>query len=640
MKLLEPIKIGTKTARNRIFMPPMEARLNTMYGDVTNEMIDYYAARARGGVGTVVVENTFVDDKESRSSLISSGLYSDHLIRGKAQLAEAIKDEGALAIIQLSHGGRQCNGAANPLQPVAPSPIMCSVTERIPIELTTDKIHEIQDSFAQAARRAKMAGFDGVELHGAHGYLIASFTSPYTNRRADEYGGSIENRSRFAVEILKKVRDIVGEDFIVGIRMNGSEFYPDGGLTEEESPRLAELFEPYVDYISVSGTTYETGALWNMAAMYVPDGPMVFLADAIKKVVNVPVVTVGSLDKDSAEAVLAEGKADIAAMGRALLADPELPNKLMAGRPEDILPCCRGNEGCMTRFFLGQTMRCELNPACGRERAYKLSGPLPEHARKKIAVIGGGIAGMEAARVADILGHDVTLYEMTDTLGGHLIEGSIPDFKEKTRQFVDWLICGLGKSSVVIKKNTEIKPDDIDKLDADVMIVAIGSEYAVPEVNGIENAVCAKDALIDGVGGVSVAVIGGGLIGCETALMLAEQGKKVTIVEMTGDIVPDHEPNAKAGLEDRLGKAGVKVLLNSKAVSIEPPGAVVCEDGSKVEADIAVNAAGLVARASQAQKLASSDKAVYVIGDCDEARKIYDAMHEAWRAVLDISGLV
>jgi len=636
MKLLEPVKIGNKTARNRIFMPPMEARLNTVHGDVTNEMVDYYAARARGGAGTIVVENTFVDDKESRSSLISSGLYSDHLIRGKGMLAEAIKDEGAIAIIQLSHGGRQANGAANPLQPVAPSAVMCEVTGRMPAALTKDKILEIEDAFAQAARRAKLAGFDGVEIHGAHGYLVSSFFSPHTNRRKDKYGGSIENRGRFAVEVLQKVREQVGDDFIVGIRMNGSEFYEKGGLTEKESPLLAKMFEPYVDYIHVSATTYETGALWNGAAMYVPDGPIVFLAEAVHKAVDVPVVTVGSLDHVSAELALSDGKADIAALGRALIVDPDLPNKLAAGRAEDIRPCCRANEGCFSRFYNGLTMRCELNPACGREREYRLSrAPV----RKRIAVVGGGIAGMEAARVADIVGHDVSLYEKTDRLGGHLIEGSAPDFKEKTGLYVKWMERQLEKSGVKVQMNTEIGPENAVKLEADVIIVAVGSDYSVPPIEGIENAIVAKDALLYGIDGDEACVIGGGLVGSETALMLAEQGKTVTIIEMMESLVPDHENNARIGLLDRLDKAGADIMLNSKAVAIDPSG-VVLEDGSCVKCDTVVNAAGLVARAELARKLTVAEKTVYVIGDCDKARKIYDATHEAWRAVLEISELL
>ena len=634
MKILEPIKVGNKTLRNRIVMPPMEARLNTIQGDVTNEMVDYYQERAKGGAAMIIVENTFVDDAESRSSLISSGLYSDHLIRGKNLLAEAIKREGAVAILQLSHGGRQSNAASNPLTPVAPSAVMCEVTGRMPIELTVEKIHEIQDSFAEAARRAKQAGFDGVEAHGAHGYLISSFFSPYTNRRQDEYGGSVENRGRFAKETLKKIREKVGDDFIVGIRMNGSEFYPDGkGLTEKDTPLLAKIFEPFVDYIHVSGTTYETGALWNCAAMYVPDGPMVFLANLIKQAVDVPVITVGSLDEVSAEQALQDGKADLTSMGRALIVDPELPKKLREGRPEDIRPCCRGNEGCMSRFYLGQAIRCELNPACGRERTYKLKADV----KKRIVIIGGGVAGMEAARTAAISGHDVTLYEKSDRLGGHLIEGSVPNFKRKTGQYVTWLKRQLEKSEVVIHLNSEVTPSDIAGIDADAIIVAVGSGYSMPPIEGISSAILAQDALLDGVTGETVCVIGGGLIGSETALMLAESGKKVTIVEMQDDIVKEVENNARIGITTRLEKANVTICLNSKVTRINADG-LVCEDGSTITCDAVINASGLSAKKDLAESLATgTNVSTYIIGDCVEARKIYDAVHGAWQVVMEIN---
>jgi 2,4-dienoyl-CoA reductase-like NADH-dependent reductase (Old Yellow Enzyme family)/thioredoxin reductase len=634
MKLLEPIKVGNKMLRNRIVMPPMETRLNTVYGDVTNEMIDYYRARAKGGVGMLVVENTFIDDTESRSSLVSSGLYSDHLIRGKNLLAEVIKGEGAVAILQLSHGGRQCPEGANYLTPVAPSAVMCEVTGRMPIELTTEKIQEIQESFAQAARRAKQSGFDGVEIHAAHGYLISSFLTPLTNHRQDKYNGSIHNRGRFALETLAQVRALVGEDFIVGIRMNGSDFYPaEKGLTEKEAPRFAEIFEPLVDYISVTGSTYETAALWNGAAMYVPEGPMVYLADIIKKAVKVPVIAVGSLDEISAEQTLEEGKADLVALGRGLIADPELPNKLKNNCPEDIRPCCRGNEGCYSRFYTGQAMRCELNPACGRESTYKLNAVMT----KRVVVIGGGIAGMEAARIAALSGHHVALYEKTEHLGGHLIEGSSPNFKKQTRKYVHWLSRQLDKTDVVVIRNVELTPAGVAGMDADVVILAVGSDYNAPPIEGIENAFGVKEVLLNGLLGDSIAVIGGGLTGCETALMLAEQGKTVTVFEKEDDIITDIERNARVGLKTRMYSAGVNIRLNSKVIKINPDN-VECEKGEKTDCDAVVNATGLTARSDQVRKMAATaNKPVFVIGDCKEARKIYDAVHDAWQAVLDIN---
>jgi len=375
-------------------LPPMETRLNMPNGDVTREMIDYYAERAGGGAAALIVENTFIDDKESRSSLISSGLYSDHLIAGKNLLAEAIQDGGALAILQLSHGGRQAIEAATGLQPVAPSAIACKVIGRMPRALEIDEIEVIEDAFADAAERAQKAGFDGVEIHGAHGYLIFSFLSPYSNIREDSYGGSVENRARFARNILRKVRKRVGEDFIVGFRISGTDFIP-GGFSLDMACETVPMLEKYIDYIHVSGGIYETSSFGSIVPLYGPMGGLIEHAAAVKKCAQIPVIAVGSLDVPLGEKALRDGKADIVALGRAMIADPDIANKIEQGREEDIRPCFRGHEGCLSRFPAGCTIRCEVNPACGREREYKMQKAAEP---KRVLIAGGGLAGMEAAR--------------------------------------------------------------------------------------------------------------------------------------------------------------------------------------------------------------------------------------------------
>jgi 2,4-dienoyl-CoA reductase-like NADH-dependent reductase (Old Yellow Enzyme family)/thioredoxin reductase len=631
MKLLEPVCVGKTTFKNRIVMPPMETRLNTISGDVTNELIDYYTERARGGVAAIIVENTFVDNKESRSSLVSSGLYNDHLIRGKGLLADAIKDNGAVAIIQLSHGGRQANGKANPLQPVAPSAVMCSVTRRMPRELTIPEIVEIEDAFAQAAARARQSGFDGVEIHGAHGYLICSFLSPYTNLRTDEYGGSAENRGRFAKNILTKVRKEAGDDFIVGIRLSGSEFI-EGGLTIEDSVSFVPTVNDLVDYISMSGSNYESAPLHNITAMYLPGGEYIQFAEAVKKVTDKPVITVGSLDADMGEVALREDKADIVALGRALIADPQLPNKLKQRKPEEIRPCCRGNEGCISRFYRGLAIRCEVNPACGRESEFRIRKTAN---KKKIVIAGGGAAGMESARVADLMGHEVILLEKSGRLGGHLVEGGAPDFKEKTSDFLDWLRLQIKKSSVNVRLNTPATPELIAQLHPDALIIAVGSHYADPPIPGIECTLHANKALIDDLVAKKIVVIGGGLVGSETALMLAEQGKQVTIIEMLPEIVPDHEPGAKAALQYMLNENHVDIQTGKKVKLITNDG-VMCEDGMKVNCELVVNATGLSANCREAEALSGIVPNTYAIGDCVAARKIYNATHEAWKTVFKI----
>jgi 2,4-dienoyl-CoA reductase-like NADH-dependent reductase (Old Yellow Enzyme family) len=366
LKLLEPILIGSSLAKNRIVMAPMETRMSTISGDITQAMIDYYGQRAKGGAGVIIVENTFIDNLASRASLSSSGLYSDHLIAGKNLLAESIQENGTLAIIQLSHGGRQARAGATAYEAVAPSAVMCSVTKRMPHVLTIDEIDKIEDSFAEAAYRAKSAGFDGVEVHGAHGYLICSFLSPLTNLRSDEYGGSLKNRGRFAANILQKIRNKVGTDFIVGYRISASE-YIDGGLEPPEACDFVVSVQKNLNYINVSAGIYESPSFWAIASTYVPAGQMVPLARQMKKAVNIPVIAVGSLNPILAEQILQSGDADMIAFGRALIADPFMPKKLAEGRQEDIRPCIRGNEGCISRFYSGCTIRCEVNPACGQE---------------------------------------------------------------------------------------------------------------------------------------------------------------------------------------------------------------------------------------------------------------------------------
>ena len=384
--MLDSIRIGGKIMKNRIAMAPMECRLNTVDGSPTQLMIDYYEARAKGGVGMIIVENTFVDCRASRSSVASSGLCSGHQIAAKALLAEAIRDHGALAILQLSHGGRQANKEATGQMCVAPSPIPCKVMRRVPKELSISEIEEIEDAFAVAALRAKKAGFDGVEVHGAHGYLLCEFLSPYTNKRTDHYGGSYENRSRMPKEVIRKVRESVGRDFIVGYRISVDEFLGSAGLRPAESCRFIAEVQDGIDYVNCSAGNYETGPFAITNSTYEPQGKLIPLAAKMKQRVKIPVMAVGSLDARLGEKALQDGYADIVAFGRQLIADPNFANKIYEGRIDDIRPCCRGNEGCSSGFDIGYPMRCELNPAAGQEKRYRIrKTDIP----KRIVVVGG-----------------------------------------------------------------------------------------------------------------------------------------------------------------------------------------------------------------------------------------------------------
>lgn len=638
-RLMEPIQVGSYTFKNRIVMAPMETRMSTPKGDTTQEMCDYYAERAKGGAAAIIVENTFVDSIASRSSLSSSGLDSDHLIAGKFRLAEAIKRNGAIAILQLSHGGLQANAAAVPGQEaVAPSEVASKFVKRMPRALELEEITAIEDAFAQAARRAKQAGFNGVEVHGAHGYLICSFLSPYTNKREDEYGGNLENRARFAMNIVRKIREQVGNDFLVGFRISGAE-YVEGGLTTDDTTEYGKMLEEYVDYIHVSVGNYETMADWMISPMYRPAAAIVDLAAAMKRAVTkCKVITVNALNAQTGEKALEEGAADLVAYGRPLLADPYMPLKVKEGRYDDIRPCMRGHEGCVSLFFAGCPMRCEVNPQAGREREYQIHQVAD---KKKIVVVGGGMAGMEAARVASLYGHEVILIEKSNRLGGHFIEATEPGFKDGARGVLNWECTQIQKSNVQVMMNTSADAEFVRNLKPDAVILAIGSVYVIPPIQGIEYTITAEKALLD-MESVreKVVVIGGGLVGAETALGLAKAGKDVTILEMLNDIVLQDEPLSQIAIKKELAALNARVITDAKVVRIEEH-AVIYEKGEEqfsVEAKTIIAALGLKARSEMVKELKNACKYTYVIGDAVKGRKLYDCTHEAWNAVRAISG--
>lgn len=642
-KLLEPVKVGPVLLRNRMVMAPMETMHNHADGSVSQDMVDYYVERARGGIGLIVVQNSAVDTIASRSAFRQLCINSDHLIPGLAKLAEACRLEGAAMVIQLGHGGRQTRPVCVPgVQIVAASPVPLDVPGQplgvVPKEITLEEIEEVQEAFANAARRAKMAGLDGVEIHGAHGYLIGGFISPKTNRRMDKYGGPLANRARFALEIIAKIRVVVGQDFMVGFRMSADEFTP-GGLTLDEAAPYAKLIaDAGVDYIHVSAGTYESRPHL-FPIMYYGRGHLLHLADGIKRAVkNVPIIAVGSIDVAIGEKALQEGKADLIAFGRGLLADPELANKLASNRVGDIRPCILGNEGCTNRIGQGRPLRCEVNPAVGREAAFRMT---PAAKKKKVMVIGGGIAGMEAARTAALRGHEVTLIEKSDRLGGHLIAASVPKFKRTLKELLNWAEKQVSKGNVKIQLNTEATPGLVKEAKPDVLIVAVGSACKTLSVPGGDRptVVTGTEVLLgQKKPGDEVVVVGGGTVGSEAALYIAEElKKKVTIVEMLDDILIGHELLNKTVLKERLQAAGVTIHTGWILREIRDRG-VVCEDKSwqtqKIPADTVAMCTGLEARKDVVEKFRGLAPEVYAIGDCTEARRIYNAFEDAWYAVL------
>lgn len=642
-RLLEPFQLGPITLRNRIVLAPMGTFLVSPDGSCNKRLIDYLTRYARGGVGLVMPEGTHVDDKESAVLSNCLASYHDRYIPGLNELVESVKDQGAAIVPQIAHGGSQAIPEnIHGLQPVAPSVIPSKFKGGFfigvePRELDQEKINEIQDSFAACAVRAQKAGFDGVEIHGANGYLLTEFLSPRLNFRKDKYGGSIENRARMALEIYEKVRAKTKPGFIVGYRICADERIP-GGITPGDVISFAKMLENVgIDYISVTSGTYET-LFYAVPPMYIPRGANLHLSEMIKKAVSVPVMCAGGLNVEIAEKAIRDGKADLVVIGRGLIADPELPLKLMKGRVEDIRPCIRGNQGCMSRTIMGRALSCEVNPSIGKDATMTVT---PTQVSKKVLVIGGGVGGMEAARLAAERGHKVTLMERGGELGGHVLEASVPEYKQDLKPLLKWLTTQLGKEGVEVRLRTEATPDLVKKENPDVLIIAVGSGYVLPPdlAEGGAKFILPDEVLFGRKEvGNQVVVVGGGFVGCETALHIAEALKrKVTIVEMLEDILLDcEELITMMILRIRLQMAGIEIRtgLTFKGYSQNK---VVCTDKTgkdqQVDADSLVLAVGLQPREDVVTKFEGLAPQVFKVGDCIQPGKIYHAFRDAWRVV-------
>lgn len=536
-KLFEQIQIGRMELKNRIVMPAMCSKFGTELGAVNQRLIDYYVERAKGGVGLIIIENTCVEWPRGKAGASPIRIDDWKYVSGLHDLAEIVHSYGAKIATQLHHTGRQNSTLCTEgVELIAPSPVPClAMGGEMPRELTVEEIEQMIDKYVQGAHRTLSADFDAVELHGAHGYLISQFMSPLTNKREDEYGGDFEGRMRFPLEIIKRIKAIVGPDFPIIFRISGDE-YIEGGLTIEDTKKIAKrLEEAGVHCISVSAGIYEADPSW-FAKIYppsaMPKGCYVPLAEALKSVVNIPIIVVGRLsDPLIAEQTLQEGKADLIAMGRGLLADPYIPLKIAENRLEDINPCLYCNQGCYGNLFKMWSIQCDVNPALGQERDFQIE---PASEAKNIMVAGGGPAGMEAARVLALRGHKVTLYEKEGELGGQIRAGSVASFKEPLGDLLKYLRTQLSKLNVRVERNIGVDPKLISKVKPDVLVIATGGVPIIPDIPGVdgENVVLATDVLLGRkTVGDTIAVIGGGEVGVEVALHLAENGKKVYIVE-------------------------------------------------------------------------------------------------------------
>ena len=562
--LFQPGYIGNLWLKNRIVMSPMMTNFAANSGEVTEQMLAYYAERARGGAGLVIVEAAAVDPEQGHES--SNQLRLDHpkLLSGLARLSETIKMYGAAAFIQLFHAGRQAMLDVDARPPVAPSPVACRIMKAIPRALSKAEILALVDRFAAAAVNAAVAGFDGVELHAAHGYLINQFLSPNTNLRTDEYGGSLENRQRFLRQIIEEIHNRQS-GLRISVRLNMDDFVKGGFLLNESVPTCQMLEELGADVINVSCGIYESG-LKSIEPSSYPENWRHFLSAAAKAAVEIPVIGGGFIRSPQAAATLLEKKeADFVFLGRSLIADPEWPLKVKHGREADIRPCITCNE-CISHNFRGLGIRCTVNPWIGREQLHVYA---KSKTYGKVLVAGGGPAGMQAALNCAAAGDQVTIYEKSGQLGGLLNVAAKPPHKEAVRKLNEYLRRQVENSSVEVRLDTPLTLETIQAEQPNLLIVATGARPNTPPLRGLKTVDhCFLEDVLKGSvipQARRVVIVGGGSAGCEVASYLLKYANKISIVEMNPYMAMDLEKKNRRVLLDALRTAGVDMYPSSRA---------------------------------------------------------------------------
>ncbi len=636
--LASPLKLRGVTLRNRIISAPMGCPNITSDGHFTRTSVDFYEMRARGGAAAVTASEAIAH--------MSTGSFHDrdidpqesYALAPMAEVARGIQRHGALASLEINHGGFVVLGSSK--RPRF-GPSAMTGPDGLPVqEMDKALIAEITAGFASCAAAAKRAGFDMVLLHAGHGWLINQFLSPAFNRRTDEYGGSTENRVRLLLEILDAMRAAVGEDFPIEVRMTADE-YSDEGYDITEAVKIARLIDGKADLIQVS-TGSRTGSFYHThPPMYDPRGCNVHYAAEIKKHVSTPVATIGALDDpEMIEEILESGQADVVEMGRGLLADPFFPQKAVTGREAEITHCIRCF-CCMAERGATQTRYCAVNPAIGMERPF-IEGFAPAPVKRRVLVAGGGPAGMSAAVGAALRDHSVTLCEASERLGGAVNCERGVDFKQDFYAFAASKRAEMERLGVDIRLSTPVTPELCEKMRPDVLIVALGAEPVRPPLDGIDggNVVVANDlSEPETKVGNTVAVLGGGLVGCEAALHLAKMGKSVTVAEMSDKAASDANDYLRAALMDELAAEGVALLTGTLATAVTPEGLLVrTAEGEErlLEADTVVCAAGQRPRSAAAEALRDAAPEVVTVGDCARVGNMRGATFSGFFAGLDV----
>ena len=651
--LFTPIQIGKLTLKNRFAMAPMgPLGLGDSEGGWNQRGIDYYTRRAQGGTGLIITGVTFSDcevETQSMPNCPNSTYNPVHFVRTSREMTERVHAYGAKIFLQMSGGFGRVTIPTNlgEFPPVAPSPIPHRWLDKTCRELTRDEIHKIIESFGKGAFNAKRAGFDGVEIHAVHeGYLIDQFAIAFFNHRTDEYGGSLENRLRFAKEIREEIAKTCGWDFPVAVRFSPksmlkdwrkgalpNEEFEEKGRDLEEGLQTAKLLEAYgYDALDVDVGCYDAW-WWNHPPMYMEKGPYRKYAKLVKEIVKVPVFMAGRMDTpEMAESCVKDGTCDVISLGRPLLADPDYVKKLRTNHVCEIRPCISCQEGCMGRIQTYSMINCAVNPQAARERvtAYE-----PVARKKRVLIAGGGVAGGEAARVLAERGHEPVLYEASERLGGNLLPGGAPAFKEDDLQLVKWYENELERLRVPVYLNTRVTKEMVLESDCDAVIVATGSRPKMFSLGDDEKVYCAEQVLMNQKDpGDRVVVVGGGLVGCEMALDLAQKGKKVTILEALPKIMAVNGPICSANkemLEELLPFHGVNIICNAKVTGFKD-GAVSYETAGKAEkldTDSVILSVGYRSADELYHELEFDVADLYLLGD---AGKVSNIMYAIWDA--------
>lgn len=640
--LFSSIRIGNIRLKNRIIAAPTSPSMITTEGHFTPEMTAYLEEKAKGGAAVVTYGESIVHSATGKSHNKQLQLDSFGVKQGMAETARAIHNAGAYANIQLSHGGKYgglvsvggdqdgCEVAYGPSHEMTPAGEVQ--------EMPRDLIFEIIDSYGKGAKLCKDCGFDMVQVHAAHGWLFSQFLSPVTNQRKDEFGGSLENRARFLLMALDEVRKAVGPRFPIEIRISGDDL-TEVGLGMEDCVKVAEMVQDKVDLFNVSCGNHEDPDMFcrtHPSAFY-KRGVNVYLAAEIKKHVNKPVACVGSLnDPAQMEEIIATGQADIVEIGRALLADPYLAKKALEGNADDITPCLRCYE-CFGETSKSETVKCTVNPTMGQQLPEKNRTAAPERV-KKVLIAGGGPAGMEAAITAANRGHDVTLVEKSDKLGGNLYPAGAPYFKEDIIKLCKVMVKRVKEAGVKVVLNTEVTPEYVESFNPDALFVAIGSNELRPPIKGMElpHVIMAIDAELHPEKlGKKVAIMGGGLVGGEAAVSFHHEGKECSIIEMKSKVAEEVNSFYRGGLMPEIEKSAT-CYVNTKVKEIIPAGVLCEKDGEEfiIQADSVVCALGFRAPYDKVDALCDKVDEYYIVGDCKNVGQIYHATNEAYYAAM------